>query len=162
MKLKLNNLIEPINQQELHPSLVRFANLDLPIKTGFRLKGIIKQAVEHFNTYQESRLDLYKKHGEHDAEKDEYTIPADKAPAFQADFSLLVDVGIEITGERLKISDFYSHSSIKANDLLALDWLIDDGQPVETVVEATASGEAVEGMDVLDLLSEGNPVETAN
>lgn len=149
MKLKLANLIEPATGTSMHPAIARFANLDLPIKTSFRLKGIIKQAVEHFNAYLAYRLDLYKKHGEHNAETDEYTVPESNLAAFRTEFDELLDTDIEITGEPFKLASFHSSTAIRTNDLMALEWLIDDGQPVPLAL--VPESPADESTDLLDL-----------
>ena len=52
-----------LTDNKLQELLTRLASEPLPLKTAFKLKGIIKVATEEFNKYEDVRKDALQRHG---------------------------------------------------------------------------------------------------
>lgn len=131
MKLTLNEL------QRGFVSLGKLANQDLPLKTGYWLGRIAKAAEAEMKNLEDSRIKLVKRIGVEDAEGN-YTIPADAMEAFTAEMTELLDVSIELPGERIKLESLPDGVKLSAIDLINLDWLFE----VEAGAEKAATAGA--------------------
>ena len=131
MKLTLNEL------QRGFVSLGKLANQDLPLKTGYWLGRIAKAAEGEMKTLEDSRIKLVKRLGEEDAEGN-YTIPADAMEAFNAEMTELLEVSIDLPGERIKLESLPDGVKLSAIDLINLDWLFE----VEAGTEKAATAGA--------------------
>lgn len=138
MKLKLRQLIEsldhPMSDGSMRPgAFSRLLSTELVISASMRMKGVTKQVRELAEQFSDLRLSLYKKHGTESEAGDEWALKTDaQKAAFAAEFEELLNVDIEISGDRLKKSDFFSHARMIEGDLETLDWLIDCGESPQT------------------------------
>jgi hypothetical protein len=131
MKLTLNEL------QRGFTSLGKLANQDLPLKVGYWLGRIAKTAEAEMKTLEDARIKLVKRLGEDDGEGN-YTIPADAMEAFTAEMTELLEVSIELPGERIKLESLPDGVKLSAIDLINLDWLFE----VEAGAEKAATAGA--------------------
>jgi hypothetical protein len=131
MKLTLNEL------QRGFVSLGKLANQDLPLKTGYWLGRIAKAAEAEMKTLEDSRIKLVKRLGVED-EAGNYTIPADAMDAFSAEMGDLLEVSIELPGERIKLESLGDSVKLSAIDLINLDWLFEAKADAEKSATAGA------------------------
>jgi hypothetical protein len=121
--VRYNNEGQPVDPG----SLARLINNDLPIKTAFRLKTIVRRINEIFKDYEEMRVELCKKLGTLDEATGQYEFGENLA-TFKTELSELQDDAVEIVPEgRFTIASFNSSMAISPVDLERLEWLIDDG-----------------------------------
>lgn len=142
----------------------RLRQLPVKISASIRLRELSRAIGIHIQDLFEEHNNLIKRHG---VEKDGTWVveKAGENVAFQADVQRLMAQVVELKGERLTLTDLFTASGLEdakfaANDLDALDWLIDDGvteridpePPAEEEVDPvnTEAAESSEGK-VLDL-----------
>lgn len=141
IKTTLGHLVNCSSQNGIAGPIERLGNMNLPVKTSFRfaeLMDLVDKKLQHFVKH---RLDLYKKHGDHDEEKDTYELKTEEQQtAFKVEYDELVNMEIELPGERFKMRDFYQSTAVAPNDIRALRWLIDFGVavPVPAAIEDEA------------------------
>ena len=131
MKLTLNEL------QRGFVSLGKLANQDLPLKTGYWLGRIAKASEAEMKTLEDSRIKLVKRLGVED-EAGNYTIPADAMEAFNAEMTELLEVSIDLPGERIKLESLPDGVKLSAIDLINLDWLFEGEAGTEKAATAGA------------------------
>jgi hypothetical protein len=124
IRTTLSKLVNAVNSG----ALARLASKELPIKTAFKLRNLIKQTAPIMENYETSRVEMLKKV---DAKLNEQTqiwdFPTPEArAAFDAEFKELVEVDIEINASTLKLANFNASISFTTMDLDLLDWLIID------------------------------------
>jgi len=135
MKTELKDLVKCSSQPPSKDNplgitgpLERLGNIDLPVKTGFRFAELMDAIDKQLGYFLKIRLDLYKKHGDHDEENDSYTLTTpEQQEAFQKEYDELLCKEIELPGQKFKMSDFFTTSRVKPNDIRTLKWLIDFG-----------------------------------
>lgn len=118
MKVTLNEL------QRGFVSLSKLANQDLPLKTGYWLGRIAKAAESEMKNLEDLRIKLVKRIGNEDAEGN-YTIPADAMDAFTAEMTELLDVSVELPGDRINLDSLGEGVKLSAIDLINLEWLFE-------------------------------------
>lgn len=131
MKLTLNEL------QRGFVSLGKLANQDLPLKVGYWLGRIAKAAEGEMKTLEDSRIKLVKRLGEEDGEGN-CTIPADAMEAFNAEMTELMEVSIELPGDKIKLESLGDSVKLSAIDLINLDWLFEGEAGTEKAATAGA------------------------
>lgn len=131
MKLTLNEL------QRGFVSLGKLANQDLPLKTGYWLGRIAKAAEGEMKTLEDSRIKLVKRLGVEDAEGN-YSIKPDSMEDFSREMGELLEVSIELPGDKIKLESLPDGVKLSAIDLINLDWLFE----VEAGTEKAATAGA--------------------
>lgn len=126
MKIKLSQLINSVTSG----ALGHLANTDLPIKTAFRLKSMLRECGTHIEDHDRLRADILSTHGTLNEEKGiyEFDSPEKQAEA-DREYAELLRTEIDIPGEPLKLRDFHSSSAFRAAHLAELEWLIDTEFP---------------------------------
>lgn len=107
-----------------YPVLMNLATQPLPIPTAFKLKGINKKVTEHVVDFDESRLELCKKYGTLEEGASEYQFNGHESE-FQKEFIELLAVEVELEAEKLNLR-LLSDAKIAANDLMAIEFLLED------------------------------------
>ena len=118
MKVTLNEL------QRGFVSLGKLANQDMRLKVADQLGRIAKAAESEMKNLEDLRIKLIKRIGNEDAEGN-YTVPADAMEAFTAEMTELLDVSVELPGERIKLDSLPDGVRLSAIDLINLDWLLE-------------------------------------
>lgn len=131
MKLTLNEL------QRGFISLGKLANQDLPLKTGYWLGRIAKAVEAEMKTLEDSRIKLVKRLGVEDAEGN-YSIKPDSMEDFSREMGELLEVSIELPGDKIKLESLGDGVKLSAIDLINLDWLFE----VEAGTEKAATAGA--------------------
>lgn len=147
MKLTLQTLIDSLGNVALgdEGAFARFNHNALPLKISMQMKGIIRRVEEIMTDYHKKRVELLEKFGELDAATDNYTLTPENRAVFDKEFRDLVSKEVDIAGTRLKPSQLLSSTVISPRDAIALEWLIDDGRPVDIPakeIPAVAGSEA--------------------
>lgn len=159
MKVKLQDLVNSADVPSQAPgqpstpgALSRFIQVEMRIKEGFRLKGILKQVNEYLSRYSEARRDLFVKHGTHDENAGTYDLKTpEQQMAFAAEYNELLSTEVEIAGERFRLANFFSHSKMTAADLITLEWLIDDEAGDAGPLTLVKQNNPAENDDLLEL-----------
>lgn len=138
MKISLGQLVSSIDGPNAHLKdgpLTKLANdSSLPVKTLFRVARLWKAAVAEYGLYNETRTSLCNTYGKVEEGSSEYTFDTPELRAqFEADYVSLLETQIDLPGEPLTIADFlprkiFDAGFLSAQDLIALDWLIQDEQ----------------------------------
>lgn len=125
--MKLGKLVDP-NYQAV---LKKLAAQEIPLRTAFKLRGIIKTSNDEFAKYEEVRADALKRFGDR---KEDGSLDADangtvklseeNMAQFVAELNLLL--GTEVSVGNIKLSELGEKASLTANDLMILDSLITD------------------------------------
>jgi len=117
MKITLKQL------NESFAPLGKFANDEaLTVKQKYWLSRIAGAAEKEMQTLEKHRTDLVKKHGD---EKDgNWTVPAAKMAAFQAEFDDLLTAEVDLPGDPIKLDTLPEAIKLTALDLTRLEWLI--------------------------------------
>lgn len=130
IKTKVTNVLESLQSGAMQ----RLAELILPAKTAFRLKRIVEQCNKIAKDFDEARIQTYKdSDGVLDESQMMFTWEDDeKRIAAMKDVEALAQDDVELIGERLTLASFGSHCSLRAADLIVLDWLIDTQEAKST------------------------------
>ena len=126
--MKLAKLVDPRFQE----TLKKLSGEKLPLKTAFKLKGIINKTTEEFTKYDELRIESLRKYSKKD-ENGEMILDvngnAELDPAGAAEFvrELGELTSLELEIQEIKISELGDSLSMTADDLLFLDGIIVDG-----------------------------------
>jgi hypothetical protein len=129
MKLTLNEL------QRGFVSLGKLANQDLPLKVGYWLGRIAKAAEGEMKNLEDSRIKLVKRLGEEDGEGN-WSIKPDSMEDFNREMGELLEVSIELPGDKIKLESLGDSVKLSAIDLINLDWLFE--AKADTEKSATA------------------------
>ena len=165
IKTTLGRLVDCSSSNGNVGPIERLGGINLPVKTSFRFAELMDMADKKLQHFVKCRLDLYKKHGERDEENTRYELKTEEAQAaFQADYEELLNLPIEFPGERFKMKDFFGSSSVAANDIRALRWLIDFGIVesasaeigVEDEIQASEETESEEILELEDAKAAGS------
>ncbi len=100
MKVKILDLI---NAAE---AIKTTSGKELPTKLSYWLSRLTTKIEKPLKTYEEKRMELFKKFGTLDGEKQQYSVPADKLPDFQKEILSLIEIEEEITFEPIKLEYF--------------------------------------------------------
>jgi hypothetical protein len=132
MKLTFQQLINSLGHPETGDpgALGRFRSAQMPLKTALALKPIHRAIEHHVADYNELRIEICQRHGVINTETNNYEFGENQA-AFNKDFAELLLSEITIDSPRIRITQLLSSMAISADDLTLLNWLIDDGSPVE-------------------------------
>jgi hypothetical protein len=131
MKLTFAELTQSVGVNGRMLAFDRLRTLPVKISASIRLRELSRGLTTHVQDYFEEYNTIIKKHG---TEKDGNWLveKAAENAAFQADMQRLLAQVIEVKGERLTLADLFTANGLEdakfaAEDLDALDWLIDDG-----------------------------------
>jgi hypothetical protein len=126
--MKLSKLVNP----EFQVALRKLATQEVPLRTAFKLKGMIKQVNEALAKYDEVRTDALKRYGDKD-DKGELVLDEggknvklseDSAQGFVKELNDLLNDEIEIGG--VKVADLGENCSLSTTELMLLEDIIQD------------------------------------
>lgn len=125
--MKLGKLVDPQYQAILR----KLAAQELPLRTAFKLRGIIKTGNDEFAKYEEVRADALKRFGDRkedgslDAdEKGTVKLSEENMQQFVAELNALLATDINVG--TIKVSELGDKASLTTQDLITLDSLITD------------------------------------
>jgi hypothetical protein len=125
--MKLSKLVDPSFQAALR----KLASQDVPLRSAFKLKGMIKQVNDALAKYDEVRTDALKRYGDKD-EKGELVLDEnrsvklseDNAQNFVKELNELLNDGVEISN--LKIAELGDKAALTTSELMLLEDVILD------------------------------------
>ena len=125
--MKLSKLVDP----QFQTTLKKLAAQEMPLRTAFALRGIIKRCSEELVKYEEVRMEALNKLGEKKEdgslstnEQGHVTLTTEATLKFTTDLNLLLDTDIELSS--IKVADLGDKVVLTTSDLLLLDSLISD------------------------------------
>jgi len=123
--MKLGKLVDPQYQAVLR----KLASQEIPLRTAFKLRGIIKTGNDEFAKYEEVRADALKRFGKRkedgslDAdEKGTVALSEENMTQFVAELNALLSTDVDVG--TIKISELGEKASLTAQELTILDDLI--------------------------------------
>lgn len=126
MKTKLGVMVG----NKFQESLVKLSKSDMPLKTAFKVKGLIKSVAEESKKFNELRDQLVDKYGQKDAdgklivgEDQSVPIQKDKLEEFSKSFQELLDVEVELP--QVSANDL-GKVELSGADLFVLESVIGD------------------------------------
>ena len=110
-------------------AFTKLANMELPVKTTYKISKIQKIVKDEFAKFDEMRVSIIKKYAElHEAgnvklteDKQGVVFPAENVEKFTADFNELLEIEFEV--QKISIDEL-SSATLTSNELIALDALI--------------------------------------
>jgi hypothetical protein len=125
--MKLSKLVDPTFQT----ALKKLSTQDIPFRSAFKLKGMIKQVNEALADYENVRVDALKRFGEKDdkgelvvAEGGSVKLSEENAQGFVKELQDLLNDNIDIGS--LKVADLGDKLSMSAAELMALEDILLD------------------------------------
>ena len=122
--MELKRLIDP----QFQTALRKLASQDLPLKSAFLLKGIIKQVTHELNKYDEVRNEALKKYG---TKNEDGTLQTENGsvqftPDNLKEFSVEMEnlIGCEVMVGTISINDLGDKATLTTSDLLQLDGVV--------------------------------------
>lgn len=128
-------------------AFARFRAQPQPLSTTLKMKSIVRHVDEIINDYNETSQALFRRYGTANPITGMYDFGED-ADKVKTQHDELLAADVDIPGDRIKISQLFSSMAISEDDLTALEWLIDDGQPK---AEKAQPQEPAEEEDPLEL-----------
>jgi hypothetical protein len=123
--MKLSKLTDP----QFQATLRKLAGQEIPLRTAFTLKGIIKRVNDELNRYDEVRHEALEKLGERDAdgkiivdERNNVKLSDENMNTLAAELNSLLNTDVDVGN--VKLSDLGDKLNITTNELIALDDLI--------------------------------------
>lgn len=123
--MKLARLVD----ERLHSTLQKLSKESLPLKTAFRLKGIIKLVNEEFNKYDEVRKEALQRHGDKDEagnlktdEQGNVKLSKEGMHNFLSELSELTSMDIDCP--TIKISELGDNICLTQQDVDMLDGIV--------------------------------------
>lgn len=124
MKITLEKLINSASSNETEKSpLNKLLDTKLPVKTSYRISRVISKIEPEIKLFNQTRLELIKKHGKEDKETGQYNIPKKSIEKFTKEINELLTQEIEIDFDCVKIEEL-GDITIEPSILVSLDWLI--------------------------------------
>ena len=125
--MKLSKLVDP----QFQSTLRKLAGQEVPLKTAFALKGIIKRANEELVKYEEVRTSAVQRFGD---KKEDGTLETNEsgnvklndenAAAFVAELTSLLSTEVDIGA--IKAQDLGDKITLTTSELMSIDELITD------------------------------------
>jgi hypothetical protein len=125
--MKLSKLVDP----QYHTTLKKLASQEIPLRTAFKLRGIIKLGADELAKYEEVRGDALKRFGTKNEDgtlvaddKGTVSLSEDNMKLFVAELNLLLLTDVSVG--TIKIAELGENVSLTTHDLMILDDLIVD------------------------------------
>lgn len=126
--MKLSKLVDP----QFQVALRKLASQDVPLRSAFKLKGMIKQVNEALAKYDEVRTEALKRYGDKDDNGElvleqggkNVKLSEESAQAFVEELNNLLNDEIEVGS--VKISDLGNNLSLSTTELILLEDVIVD------------------------------------
>lgn len=125
--MKLSKLVDP----QFKTVLTKLASLDIPLRTAFKLRGIIKTNNDELAKFEEVRSEALKRFGD---KKEDGTLNADdkgnihlseeNMKQFVAELNALLVLDVSIG--TIKVDELGDKTALTAQELIILDDLITD------------------------------------
>lgn len=146
MKLTYGHLLASLD------AFGRFMASSLPLKTSIAMKDVARRVQQLVADYHEERLKLCEQFGTLNKETNNYEFENDDAKAkFDASMTELHGVAVDVPGGRIRLAGLLSSMAISPGDLIALEWLIDDGVTAYEAPAETAFADTIDDDDPLEL-----------
>lgn len=123
--MKLSKLIEP----QFQATLRKLAGQDIPLKTAFKLRGIIKKTNDELVKYDEVRTDALSRLGDKNEdgslatdERGTVKLSGDNLQSFTDQLSALINTDVDVGS--VGVNELGDKLTITTNDMLMLDDLI--------------------------------------
>ena len=120
-----------IANENFRKAVAKLSKQDLPLKTSFKLKNVVKKIHEEFLKYEECRGSALKKFGKKDDsgnlildDKNQAILEADGMIQFSKELSELAQVDIEI--DKINMSDLGESVFLSTDELFLLEPLIQE------------------------------------
>ena len=107
------------------PSLQKLAQLDLPIKSAFRISRFLKQTENDVKALADIRTKILKEFGEPTDEPGQFKVLPDRIDDFKTELEKLQDEEIECDFQPISLEDL-GNVALSAQDLLVIDFLFKD------------------------------------
>ncbi len=95
MKIKLKDL------REKGEALQKVLGTPLDVKLAYRIRKISGKIMNELTNVEKERIILIKKYGEKEEKTKSYVVSKDKTDAFASEFDKLLDVEVDIGGEKI-------------------------------------------------------------
>lgn len=118
MQIKLGEL------KNAEPALNKLATAQLPIRTSFKVKKMLRSISGDLQDFEAKRIELVKKYGEAN-DKGDTQVKPDNLPSFLKDMQDLSDVTINVDVDKVKLSDLGS-VEFSAVELMGLEQFVED------------------------------------
>ena len=125
--MKLSTLVNP----QFQVTLRKLAGQDIPLRTAFTLRGIIKRCNEELAKYEEVRISAVNKFGSKKEdgsldmnEQGGAKLTDENAALFTAELNTLLDTTVSIGS--IKASELGEKATLTASDLMLLDEVVAD------------------------------------
>jgi hypothetical protein len=123
--MKLSKLVDPQYQAIIR----KLASQEIPLRTAFKLRGIIKVVTDELTKYEEVRSEALKRFGEKKEDgslliddNNSVRLSGENKDAFVAELNALLLTEIEVG--KLKLGELGDKASLTAQELIVLDELI--------------------------------------
>lgn len=116
MKIKISKLVN------IKTSLEKLMNLDVPIKTAFKLGKIVKNFNNEYEVFEESKTKLFKKYGERNKEGN-LEIKEENSKIFKKELEDLLSIEVNIKLTKVDLKEL-GDVKLSALDIDNLDILI--------------------------------------
>ena len=109
------------------PSLKKLAQLDLPVKSAFRISRFLKQTENDTKTLNDIRIKLLEEYGEPTGETGQYKVSPDNIDAFKSELAELQSEKAEVDFTPLSLDDL-GDINLSAQDLMVIDFLFENSE----------------------------------
>lgn len=121
---------EAITLQEVFnavPVAQKISNMQLPVKTAYRLSKLLKKIHAEYKAIEERRMSLFKKFGTENPDKS-YTVPKEKSDEFHKEMDTLLEGPSDIQFQPVTIGMFEG-TNLTASDIINLGPFIVETDP---------------------------------
>jgi len=123
--MKIKVLVSPTFQA----ALGKLTNQELPLRTSFYLKGVLKKNVEESKKYEDVRLEALSRVADKNEDgsmkvdaNNQVHLSPENLIKFQGELNALLETEVELGS--VKLSELGEKASLSPNDLLALEGLV--------------------------------------
>lgn len=109
------------------PVAQKVSNMQLPVKTAYRLSKLLKKIHAEYKAIEEKRMALFKKWGVENADKT-YTVPKEKADEFHKEMDELLASPSDIQFQPVTVAMFEG-TNLTASDIINLGPFIIEADP---------------------------------
>lgn len=120
-----------IVNEDFRKALMKLSKQSIPLKTSFKLKGVVKKVDEEFQKYEECRQSALNKFGKKDEEgklvlddKSNATFDQEGLHSFIKELQDLTQVDIEVN--KIKVSDLGDKVEMSTEELFILEQLLEE------------------------------------
>ncbi len=111
-------------------SLRKLLETPLPVKVAYKISKLVNKIQPELTIFNEQRDKLIKELGEHDKEKDTYTVQPKNMAKFTEEITKLTEIEVDLgfgegkDVEKISVDDL-GDIKVAPQELLQLDWLLE-------------------------------------